>query len=182
MKIATSLLALTLSGSAFAGNEAGLLLGFDSMKADLSGETSESETGMMFGLRGGTELSDGVVLDAQFLRHSASESQEGLTASVTQMVVGIGARYYIGDGSLKPFAAGHANYHLGANASLSGNGGSLDSEVPGSSGMGADVGGGAQFAISDSLYAEGLAYYSLQFSGDIKYNTMAFGAGFGAKF
>ena len=70
---------------------------------------------------------------------------------MTQMVVGIGARYYISDGSLQPFAAAHVNYHLGANASLSGNGGSLDAEVAGSSGMGADVGGGAQFAISDSL-------------------------------
>ena len=179
MKIVTTLLGLTLSGSAFAGAEAGLIAGFDSMS---SSEGGGSSSGMMFGARGGTELSDGIVLDAQFLRHSASEEVMGVTATTSQIVVGAGARYYIGDGDLKPFGAGHLNYHLGANLSMSGGGQSASAEVPGTSGLGADVGGGAQFAISDSLYAEGLAYYSLQLSGDFKFNTLAFGAGFGAKF
>ena len=174
MKIVTSLLALTLSGSAFAGAEAGLIAGFDSMSASEGGESS---SGMMFGVRGGTELSDGIVLDAQFIRHSASESAMGITATtVRYWSVPLPHRRW------RPEASARAiNYHMGA-TSLCQVAANQERQVPGTSGLGADVGGGAQFAISDSLYAEGLAYYSLQLSGDLKFNTLGFGAGFGAKF
>ena len=94
------------------------------------------------------------------------------------MLIGAGTRYYIGDGSVTPFVGGHLNYHLGAKGSAMG----VDVEIPGSSGLGLDAGGGAQFGIGDTLYAEALAYYSIQLTGDEKFNTLAFGAGFGAKF
>ena len=183
MKIlTTALLGLGLSNIAVAGVEVGAIVGLDSMTMSAGGESSDSETGLMFGLRGGSRMDSGLAIDAQFIRHSASQSQEGVTGTLSQSLIGVGTRYYIGDGGVTPFVAAHLNYHLGASVSASGDGASLSADVPSSSGLGADFGGGAQFGIGDMLYAEALAYYSLQLSGDVKINSLGFGAGFGAKF
>ena len=176
MKIVTATIAgLLMSGSALAGAEVGAIVGYDSMSASSGGD---SLSGLAFGLRGGTRTDSGLAFEGQFLRHSGSTEVMGIEASVNQMVIGAGTRFYIGDGNVTPFVGGHLNYHLGAKASVMG----ISASVPGSSGLGLDAAGGAQFGIGDTLYAEALAYYSLQLTGDIKYNTLAFGAGFGAKF
>jgi hypothetical protein len=176
------LIGLTLSGTAMAGPEVGAIIGYNSVTMSAAGETSDAEGGLMFGLRGGMRTDSGFAIDGQFIHQSASASQDGLDLSISQMRIGVGTRYYIGDGGVTPFVAAHLNYHLGASVSASANGSSASADLPGTSGLGADVGGGAQFGIGDSLYAEVLAFYSLQLSGDTKFNALGFGAGFGAKF
>ncbi len=184
MKMITATLAgLFMSGSAIASTEVGAILGFGIMSAKSSAEgTGGSANGLLFGLRGGKRLDSGLAIDGQFLRHSGSSTVNvmgtEISTTTSQMLIGAGVRYYIGDGGVTPFVSSHLNYHLGA--SVGGSGASIS--VPESSGLGLDVGGGAQFGLGDTLYAEALGYYSLQLTGTNKLNNLGIGAGFGAKF
>lgn len=156
---------------ALAGPEAGAILGYSLMSAS-SG--ADPQGGLMLGARGGFRTDTGTVLDAQFLRNSSSSA--GL--STTETVVGLGVRYFIVEAALSPLVAGHLNYHMGASAGTS----QGTDEIPNSSGIGVDLGGGLQIRMSDLLYTDIIAQYAIQMTGDARHNTLGFGVGFGVTF
>ena len=130
----------------------------------------DSQGGLMAGLRAGLRAGSGLVVDAQVIRHSASSA--GL--STTQMLAGIGSRYHFVDAEFSPFVSGHINHHF--EAELAGGGESI--AIEDSSGLGLDVGGGVQFDLNGTMYAEASAHYAVQFMGDPSFDS--FGVGIGA--
>ena len=154
-----------------AETEAGLLAGYNFMSASSGGN---SEGGLMAGVRGGFRTASGLVIDAQVTRHSTSS--EGL--STAQFLAGVGARYHFADAEFSPFISAHLNHHLEAH--VSGGGGSA--AIEGSSGLGMDVGGGAQLDLNGAVFAEAIGHYAMQFSGDIRYNSLGMGVGIGVWF
>ena len=166
-----STLLLLLSLSANAGPEAGGLVGYSLMSAS-SG--ADPKGGVMLGVRGGFRTGSGTVIDAQLIRNSSASS--GMSSS--EMLMGVGLRYFIIDGGISPFASGHINYHMGSNTS---SGGQTTSN-PDSSGIGVDVGGGLKINITDLIYTDLFTHYSLQFTGKNRHNTLGFGLGAGVSF
>lgn len=162
-----SLLVLLLGGTASAEDmDASVIAGFDRMSWDGS-----AELGLLAGIRGGMNINDNLAGDVQILRHSVSES--GYTLS--QPVVGAGVRYYFNDEDMQPFASGHLDYHLRYKDSGDGY-----SDTFGGGFLGIDLGGGARFAVSDTLFAEALGYLNL--TGKRQPNTIGIAGGFGTKF
>jgi hypothetical protein len=180
MKLFTTAIMLLCSSAAFAGTEAGILTGYSSLKGSEDG--SESVGGIGFGLRGGSRMDSGLTIDAQFMRYGGSKTMDLMGAEVdigmNQMVMGVGTRYYLGDGNITPFVSAHLNYHLEAKAEAMG----ISASVPESSGIGADAGAGAQMSLGDMLYAEAVASYAMQLTGTVKVNSLLAGVGIGAKF
>ena len=163
--------ALLLATPAAAETEVGLLAGYDFMSASSGGN---SEGGLMAGLRAGLRTGSGLVADAQLIRHSAPS--EGLSSS--QILAGVGARYHFADAEFSPFISAHLNHHFEASVS----GGGESTAKTGSSGLGMDVGGGAQLDLNGSVYAEVTGHYAVQFLGDLRYSSLGMGAGVGVWF
>jgi hypothetical protein len=90
-------------------------------------------------------------------------------------VVGAGVRYYFNDNDIQPFVSGHLGYHLRYKDSYDG-----QSDTYGGGFLGLDAGGGARFAVSDTMFAEALGYIDL--TGENKPNTIGEAGGFGMKF
>jgi hypothetical protein len=162
---------MCLSFPALAGPEAGAVVGYDLMSPSTG---ASAQGGLMLGARGGFRTDGGIALDAQILRHASSSG--GLSTS--EMVAGLGVRYFFVDADLSPFVSSHLNYHTGAKL----HSGSESQAAANSSGIGLDIGGGLRIAISDLIYTDITTQYAMQFTGDLRHNTLGFGLGFGVTF
>ena len=96
------------------------------------------------------------------------------------MSTGFGARFYIGDFFLRPFASGHLNYAMKAETSFDVAGQSTSSAVPGTAGMGFDFGGGLQLKFLDLIYTELQGTYSRTLN-DAAISNVYAGLGAGVK-
>ena len=156
---------------AVAETEVGVFGGYDFMSASQGGS---SQGGLMAGARAGYRTASGLVIDAQFIRHSSSSG--GLTTA--QMLAGVGARYHFFDTDLSPFASAHINHHLAAHIE----GGGESMALGNSSGLGMDVGGGVQLGINGTWFIDVTSHYAIQFMGDLRYNSLGMGLGAGTWF
>ena len=156
--------ALVMSMGATAdASDAGLTAGFL--------DWGDAGSGFSLGARFGHELKDNIALDVHAYRNAASTSRMGVDVSTSQILIGAGARYYFAEDGLQPFASGHLNYGLEAEACTDASGAmaaagvqssvAVDTCGSGGGGITMDIGGGVRYPISDSLFTDGIAAYDL---------------------
>lgn len=169
--------ALLFSTAAAADIEAGAHAGYTSMGMD---GADEAFTGPAFGARVGMGVGLGLTPEINVTRYSGTMSAGDVETAFTQLQAGFGARFYIGDFFLRPFASGHLNYAMEGETTFDVAGQSTSSAVPGTSGMGFDFGGGLQIKFLDLIYTELQGTYSRTMN-DAAISNVYAGLGAGVK-
>ena len=167
--------ALTFSAPALADIELGGHTGYTIMTLS---ESDGSFSGTSFGFRAGMGVGLGLTPEINVTQYSGSNDQ---SLSLSQLHTGIGARFYIGDFFLRPFASGHLVYATPASQSSSVSGQeSSGLDIPGSGGFGVDFGGGLQIKFLDLIYGELQGTYARTLS-DMPLDTVYIAVGLGVK-
>jgi len=177
-KIGAAMAALTFSAPALADIELGGHTGYTIMTLS---EGDGSFSGTSFGFRAGMGVGLGLTPEINVTQYSGSESDGDESLSLSQLQTGLGARFYIGDFFLRPFASGHLLYATPATQSLSkGNSESSGLDIAGSGGLGVDFGAGLQMKFLDLIYGELQGTYARTLS-DMPLNTIYIAVGLGVK-
>ena len=177
LRITAAVAAITLSAPAWADFEAGVHAGYTMMSMS---EGDQSFSGPAFGARAGFGVGLGLTPEINVTHYSGSSANAD-TINLSQLQTGLGARFYVGNFFLRPFASGHLTYATAAKLSSSTGGqGSADSDVVGTSGMGMDFGGGLQFKFLDLIYGELQGTYARTMT-DAALSNIYVGAGLGIK-
>jgi hypothetical protein len=171
MKLLSSLtvFSLAFSSAAWADFEAGAHGGYNVMSVKGANDTT---SGIAMGVRAGMGVGLGLTPELNITRYSAAPADGGEDATVTQIQTGLGARFYVGDFFLRPFIAGHLNYAMAASTGAG--------TVPGTSGLGVDVGAGLQLKIMDLIYTELHGSYA-RILNDAEISNIYAGLGLGIK-
>ncbi len=173
--ISTAIAALTFSTPALADIELGGHTGYSIMTLS---EGDESFSGTSFGFRAGMGVGLGLTPEVNVTQYSGSNDQ---SYSLSQLQTGLGARFYIGDFFLRPFASGHLLYATPASQTLSdGDNETSGLDVPGSGGLGVDFGAGLQLKFLDLIYGELQGTYARTLS-DMPLSTVYVAVGLGVK-
>ena len=178
LRSALSLAAILTSSPAFADIEVGAHTGINMVSMDPDGET---HTGAAMGARFGYGLGLGLTPEINITSLNAKRSAEDSTTRVKQLQTGIGTRFYLGNFFMRPYASGHLTMSPKATSSISVDGSSeIESDIPGTGGMGMDIGGGLQLKILDLIYTEAFGTYAKEF-GEAGMSTIYMGVGAGVK-
>ena len=178
LRITAALATLTLSAPAFADFEAGAHAGYTMMSMSGGGEPF---SGPAFGARAGFGVGLGLTPEINVTHYSGTNSDDDESSNLSQLQTGLGARFYIGNFFLRPFASGHLTYATAAKRSFSkGEQETAATDVPGSGGMGVDFGGGLQLKFLDLIYGELQGTYARTMT-DAALSNIYVGAGLGIK-
>jgi hypothetical protein len=179
LKTAFTIAGIALSSPAFADIEIGAHTGYTMMSLDAD---DSAFTGTSFGFRAGKGIGMGLTPEANVTFYSGSKDEGDETLDLSQLHAGVGARFYIGDFFLRPFLSAHLNYAGAVSQSFSqGDTPGDTSDVPGTSGFGADIGAGIQLKILDLVYGELFGTYAKTFP-DLPVSNLYVAAGVGVKF
>ena len=178
LKTALLPLALLTSTAASADVEIGAHSGINMIKYEGSENT---HTGLGKGLRVGYGVALGLVPEVNISALAGRYASTEGTLNITQLQTGLGARFYLGNFFLRPFASSHLTYAPEAKGTFSvGGQDSPEASLPGTGGIGIDFGGGLQLKILDLIYGEAFGSYAREF-GDAKMSTIYAGLGVGLK-
>ena len=178
LRMTAALATLTLSAPAWADFEAGAHAGYTMMSVSGGGKPF---SGLAFGARAGFGVALGLTPEINVTQYSGSASDEDESTSLSQLQTGLGARFYIGNFFLRPFASGHLTYAMAAKQSTSK--GDLETPtiaIPGTGGVGVDFGGGLQFKFLDLVYGELQGTYARTLA-ETALSKIYVGAGVGIK-
>jgi len=178
LKAVLSLTALLASGPALADIEIGAHTGLNMINMD---GQENAAVGAAMGARFGYGAGLGLTPEVNITSLNAKTTTGLVDTRIKQIQTGFGARFYLGNLFLRPFASGHLTYASDATGAVSTIGGAeVEGDIPGTGGLGFDAGGGLQLKILDLLYTEAFGTYARQF-GDANMSTIYVGLGAGVK-
>ena len=178
LKAVLSLSALLASGVAMADIEVGAHTGLNVINMD---GQENAAVGVAMGARIGYGAGLGLTPEINLTSLNAKTTTGLVDTRIKQIQTGFGARFYLGNLFLRPFASGHLTYASDASSVISSLGDTEEEgDIPGTGGMGFDAGGGLQLKILDLIYTEAFGTYARQF-GDANMSTIYLGLGAGVK-